>query len=455
MSGHKRRFVSISEAEYRRLHEAEMKLRSNKERSLASTAAIREENEQALWDQIRQTQARQRMINESLDDMGGNLRQIEDENCRLMTMLESELYHTLQNSNDDLLGEAQQLVERWTATINDQMMVIERRLEGGFAQVRIEAESSERDRQTAAQEWLETASQYLSALDELYDLDLRAPEEYAHLYAQIRQAEDNARQGFAEAAITNAQQVYLDASKLRMQLERRDQELAFYKNASQQQLQQLLALIEETEVCQAMDTSGQLLPVQINIDYWTSGNLGRLREEVLSLWDWTERCEETELLQLKEWLVGRFPGIKARLDDLIFQARWEAISSQLRINIADIAVQALEEQGFDLVDAGYSDQDQRGGYTARVLDYAGSQVQIYVEPLPGTGTGNELHIFSGDAEARTEHELVRRDGEISKALGAHGLIVRAERSSVEQSHQINESRSARYEATDRQHLGYT
>jgi hypothetical protein len=97
----------------------------------------------------------------------------------------------------------------------------------------------------------------------------------------------------------------------------------------------------------------------------------------------------------------------------------------VRINIADLVVQALEQQGFVLQESQYNNNDQRKAFSARVQNLEGSEVIIQVMPVPGDAGKNELQLHSLDKDMRTEHELRQRSLEISRTLNDYGLVVGA------------------------------
>jgi hypothetical protein len=93
------------------------------------------------------------------------------------------------------------------------------------------------------------------------------------------------------------------------------------------------------------------------------------------------------------------------------------------VNIADLVVDTLNHQGFALEDATYNKVDMRQAYSAKLRNYEGAEVIVYVVPT-GEGLGeNQLHLESLDTARRTEHELHQRWQEISSGLQSVGLDV--------------------------------
>jgi hypothetical protein len=99
-----------------------------------------------------------------------------------------------------------------------------------------------------------------------------------------------------------------------------------------------------------------------------------------------------------------------------------ALSSQLRLNIADVVVRALFGQGYALEDASYT-QTERDGFFARVVDRTGSEIIVQVDPEGPATPQNHLHLIASDRQPRTVHELRQRSKEIERSLQHTGLLV--------------------------------
>lgn len=117
------------------------------------------------------------------------------------------------------------------------------------------------------------------------------------------------------------------------------------------------------------------------------------------------------------------PGYYQALEEIVMDGRVNALNSQLRINIADLVVRALQEQGFALEGSEYKSADQRSTYGARLTNLEGNEVVVQVAPTGQNLGANELHLESLDREERTEHELQQRWYEVSRSLASFGLEV--------------------------------
>jgi hypothetical protein len=161
--------------------------------------------------------------------------------------------------------------------------------------------------------------------------------------------------------------------------------------------------------------------VPIDVNFWSCDGLDRAKSNLGELAR-TLQLEEISTDQLREMLNHTLPQARQAINDAIYQARLAVMNSQLRINIADLVIEALQTQGYALQEAEYARNDQRMAYSARVRNFEGNEIVIQVFPSDIVGK-NELHLVSLDREQRTEYELLRRSEEVTKSLGQHGLQV--------------------------------
>jgi hypothetical protein len=119
------------------------------------------------------------------------------------------------------------------------------------------------------------------------------------------------------------------------------------------------------------------------------------------------------------------PMIRESFESIVYEARLAALNSQLRMNIAETALQALENHGFRLDQAGYTDSDMRSEFNAQLNCIDGTQVSIQVLP---TGRENEeltndLVVITTHPYLKTEHEARMRWDELHQTLNQFNLNV--------------------------------
>jgi hypothetical protein len=427
MSGHKRATITISEDEYRRLHQAEMKLRFAPQASPQGT----EDHHQALVDGLRKYHKsvieRQERYERSLAQMDRQIHSLETQSAAELIRRQAEFTRTIEKSNTDLWDRTKALVMQESQRMQD--------LVAAESQVRHEQISAiqgqmqdyavlEAEKTQIADTWLQAAETLADFIHQNYKHDFFTPGRLEQADRSMDLAAANLDAGMAEAALSLSQQAYLSLSTLRLELEQREAEWEAVFRSCYLQANQIEQDAEAAHFCPAHDLDGEELSVDIDVNYWSSGELGRLVERVNSLLNKLD-LEPAELGSgdLADLIETELPKLRQGLQDAVYHARLAALNSQLRINIADLVIQALQRQGYALQDAVYSSDDMRRSYAAKVKNMEGSEIVVRVDPDAADVGRNELHLISLDKEMRTEHELVQRSREISQSLNQFGLEV--------------------------------
>lgn len=427
MSGRKQATVTISEEVYRRLQRQAERLRDLQEDLPRVMEDLWEEVALDLRRRLEPLEQRQQRLQEALQAVRSEVREAEEAMARRLEAEQRRMREALQGARRDL-----------QALIADQG----RRLEGLLAEERNLREAQlrrleeqilarEQRKEELARSWLEAARVLGGFVNGNYRHQQFAPGELERLERDLQQAEENARHGVWEAVLTQAQRAYHDLSDLRLRLEQLEREWELWRSAALQAAEALLSQVQRNRRRPAVDLQGQETDVGVEVDWWTQGALSRLEAEVQSLMgrirDEGAPMSAAELRRTVEEVV---PEMRARLGQIVVEAQKAALGSQLRINIADILVSALEAQGYTLVDerdATYEGEDMRGGYVAKVRNLDGDEVVVRVAPRGGSSLENDWEIHSYDVEQRSEPELRQRAAELARALQERGLQSQAAR----------------------------
>ena len=186
-------------------------------------------------------------------------------------------------------------------------------------------------------------------------------------------------------------------------------------------------LVVEGEVINSVEPS-----LEAEIDYWTRGAYTRLRDHATALRD--TLVEEKDSVDMKEEKVQEIAGQIAQAGlqyfELIGLSLQRALASNERARISEELVNALEEQGFQLIrnadgtDAhqylgGEGEADQREGVFAILRNGIGMEVTLIVHP-DETATENKLLFQRNDHSPASEEELRRRTDEIRRIIRSRG-----------------------------------
>jgi hypothetical protein len=213
---------------------------------------------------------------------------------------------------------------------------------------------------------------------------------------------------------------------LHIQLEQRILEWQTEFESGAGVLHQSLAELEQNATVTALGLEGEELPEQVDVAYWSNGKYHDLLEKCrnfLTLISQEQRALSTE--ELRQANSELLPVIRERFESIIYEARLNALSSQLRMNIAEQALQALEIHGFKLNEAGYVGKDMRSPFTAQLDNPDGSRVTIQVLPSDKASQelANELVVITRHPYLKTEQEARLQWEELCRTLNQYNLNV--------------------------------
>jgi hypothetical protein len=429
MSGYKRATVTIGQDEYDRLRDAEIKLRAMPEIPVQTTQRIVQESLLSFRSSVAEVQQRQSIYEQYLSGVDESIRQLETNTNQALLTYEANTAADLENYAGCLWNNVNQVLQQYATHFEEEITANHHQQQQELANItrRVRRISFDRQRkQELADLWINAAMQIAEFIDQTYTHEYFTPGKVDQLNRQLNLARENQSSGLSEAVILSSQQVYMAFSDLRVELERLSNEWRLLYQAACEATTQLVEQAKSVMVVEAMDLDGQDLPYEVNVDYWTQGRLSQIIKE---LSEQKKRLDIGEDLpgsdDLRIWLEKDLPDYYRKLETLVLDARVYALNSQLRINIADLVVQALQEQGFSLEAAQYESGDWRNGYTSRLMNIEGNEVIVQVTPGGQLLGENELNIRSLDSETRTEHELEQRWYEVSKSLNKYGLDVGA------------------------------
>jgi hypothetical protein len=429
MSGLKKATVTLSENEYRKLHDGQMRLRFLERKMPDMLEEAQEAGNALLWENISLLRDRQQDYQELVNGFDEQVRDLESETAESLAAYQENFYTSLQNVAGDLLEHTSQALAE-----QNQLFIDLYTQENNFRQEQLShleqqitnLQGSTRQKRAYAIQWIEAARKLAGFIQARYDSNMFAPGQIGKLSKDLQLSMQNLNQGMPEAALLNAQQTFSRLTELRGELERKYNEWTVLYQASQITARRFYTLLAASQRLPALDTDGNELPYEIDIDFWCGRKLSRLAEKTRNVLQQLEKDKAIlDAAALNQLIQNDFPAFQDEFDRLIVDARLAALNSQVRINIADLVVQALEQQGFALQESKYSNNDQRKAFSARVQNLEGSEVIIQVMPVPGDAGKNELQLHSLDKDQRTEHELRQRSSEITRTLNDYGLVVGA------------------------------
>lgn len=426
MSGHKRATVTISQEEYRRLHDADMQERFRRKKSVDTGERDRQLQEMNMvFDQMR---ARQDYYESLIADLDEEILQIEENTSQELLAYQTAFNQELMDRMDFVAEETNvildTLMERFHQEIQNERANFYqslRSLNEQFDQWRQET----RNKQQLASQWVAQATRIYSFIDGQFETERFTPGRMRTIKQKLTLAQMNLDQGMPEASLQAAQQVFVELSDLRVELETRTMEWQNQFQLTYGAAKELQKAILGNAQVPALDVAGNEIPFPVDLDYWSSGAYKTLLDEAKQFVQYLKGHQRTlDVEKLQSIRNQALAMLQNRLESIIYESRLEAIQSQMRINIADLALQALENQGYRLEEAGFVEEDLRGPFVAKLVNEDRTSISLRILPKQGQDLSSDLIVVSNDSAMRTAGELFARFQAIRSSLGQKGLAIR-------------------------------
>jgi hypothetical protein len=425
MSGYKHTTIKISEADYRRLHNADMKGRFSRVSQKKVDPA--NPNVEKLQSTFQGFEQRQREFQQFMRGLSTEIGQVEIETAQALVDQRDGFHLELSDRLASLQIDSTIALDAVSRDLSEQIDLNQRRHSDQLSNLTGCLDSlfvNKEQKAGIAQQWFDSASSLRDFIEAHYDHNRFMPGHFERLDIQIQQALGNLQDDMLEAALLAAQEVYMECSLARLELEKLEGEWQILYQEASEMLEELIRVLAGGKIIPALDTQGQVLPIEINLDHWSDHHYTTLTQQVRYLRSRmrTEAASFTTA-ELNELVNDVIPGMKKEFDNLVYEARLAVIYSQIRINIADITIQALERQGFLVNEHGFAENNMQMPYLISLQNIEGSQVFIRVNPIRNAQAANDLEIESHDKDVRTESELRSRSREILNSLTQYGLRV--------------------------------
>jgi len=426
MSGYKRAMVTISQEEYRRLHQAEVKRRFQE---IARKVKKSPSETGDLFNALQQMASRQQQFEEALYVLDHGINQVEadamQEILRENSLCYERLIAVIGQTSTDTQRSLESLSQRFTEEMQSQRQQYQQNMQA-LVQRLHRYEQREQAKAEAARKWLKQSVAFADFIQGQYDHERFLPGKLFSILGSLKFAQNNLAQGFFESSLQTSQQAFLQLSEMHVELEQRILEWQTEFEKARSVLKQSLAELEENASVTALGLEGEELPEQVDVAYWSNGKYRDLLDKCrnfLALISQEQQSISTE--ELRQANNELLPVIRERFESIIYEARLNALNSQLRMNIAEQALQALETHGFSLNEAGYAGKDMRASFTAQLENPDGSRVTIQVLPTDKTSQelANELVVITRHPYLKTEQEARLQWEELCRTLNHYNLNV--------------------------------
>jgi hypothetical protein len=431
MSGVKRMTVSVDADDWARAQQAAGQLRAVNRELPGMLDAVRRDNQAAIERATAEVRARQDAVDRALAGLSEQTKKMEARARQRLQAQGAKLRGELRATADQLRAESR-------AALEDQ----ERRFAEGLA-----LERQERARETkelrdelagirADRDHSRVLATTLAAdarlmRDAIAELphEQFAPGRLAELSSRLDNAQRSVELGLGEAAFVQAQEAYLQLSELRAEIELRYTQ---WQAARLDAGNAVTLLQRQISLCaspDAVDENGEKVDgYTLDVDFWSEGELSRLREAVAGLGDrLAGQASPPSTEELRHIAAQAGGDLDQQLTGILALAQARQVASQARANLAEMVVTTLEDAAGYTWEEGqaiYAGNDERRAFYAKLRHLDDSEIVVEVAP-DETGKSCSLRILSYDVGVPDEEERARRAHAVHASLLSQGLQVGA------------------------------
>ena len=425
MSGHKHATITISQEEYRRLHEIDMERRFKKKKAPKDS----DSRYNALLEAYQLIEERQKDYESLIAEMNEEMAVFEAEQSSDILAVQSEYYQNLINQLQDLQEEnsgahhaLRETTQYFEEVIQNEKAKAQERYNTLLQQVSLMGQEQNL-KEEHAREWIESCKQLSIFINDKYDHNKFYPSAYGKIVQRLNMAIQNLNRGFVDSGLQFAQEAYLQYSELRVALEQKTSEWQASYQIASDEVRELFERVSSTPVIPAIGVNGEDLHIDINLDYWSKGKYSNLYGRLETMLSMVQNSkDEINFDDLDKLTNEIIPMYRQFFSDIVFEARQNLVNSQIKYNVACLAMEALEKHGFSLKQAEYKNNDKRDAFFAQLSDPSGSKIILQITPNKINHT-NTLAIDTLDDTVHTEDEYMRRWNEINHSLVEAGVQV--------------------------------
>lgn len=426
MSGHKMATVTISQDEYRKLYEAERKLRYSFHDLPYAVTERRIDENQSIFDQL--ISFNQNRIYDYENSIPLNVRDSDDDAENLKKLYDfqiSNLQDIIEKQNlrikdhesigsKDVHSHSEQI-----SILRDQIDALNSHL---TEQINIKKES-EIPLQEFVLDLLFQLETYLYSLSRHSNHTLFPKDQFGKLAVTRDTIAANISDGYYEASLSLVQITLLDAKELIRKFDL-DRSLLFYLTTKlSHRFREIEDLILHNHLTEAVSIEGKRTGIFLDLNEWSDGKFHALLIDIENLRTWWD--ENMNVIDFEEFkkFEDYLGLVEDNYQDAIITAHTNAINSQLKYEIANQVLLALITQGYIPSEGNFVENEGEERYFASAQNAEGSTVTILVDKAGEGFIGSKLSIISSDYEQRTEYELSRRASEIKEAISKYGLEI--------------------------------
>ncbi|AZQ38083.1 hypothetical protein EJ357_35340 [Streptomyces cyaneochromogenes] len=411
-----RKRIQVDQSEWYRLQQRARQLREVKRDIPRLFADVRARTQADIDRAFNSVTERQRRQQEAVDKLSDQTRRLEAETT-------SRLREQADSLRKELRETAGRIEQDTRRRLEDQRKETERAI--AVERERIDGVVRARERaEITARTWLSDARIMADLIDGELPHERYAPGRLDSLRGRIATAEQNTADGHYDAALAGAQETFHGLSDLRVDIEQREFERCLAQKEAIEALVQVETLAEENRERPVVGPDDEVVAGYVlDVAHWSEGEFDLvLRDTDRALA--RARDPRTGVEDLRGLRDDEAPRLEQSLGETVERAGMRQLTSQMRLNLADIVADRLAEIGFyDLMEkeSGYIDGDFRKAFRARLRNEAtGNEITVEIEQADKDSDQCVIRVVSHDYDVTSEAELQDRGVAVYEVVQEQG-----------------------------------
>lgn len=421
MSGKKR--IVVDESAWEDARRKAARLRDVQRELPGMLEAVRRAQQEQAARDAAEMRTRQDGLERSLKGLSEQAKRLEASTSRRLQATTEMLMNEVRESAGQVRAETRQLLDEQEQRFTEELERERDERQQEFESLRDDLDDihADRDRVAAAAAVVAAdARQIHDAIARDLPHERFAPGRLAILGQHLAVAEDNVAQGYGEAALAQAQGLYLELGQLRFEIELKNAEWLAARLAA---VSAVTALTEQIRYNTKIDVTDDGVTAELDVDFWSDGELSAIKAEADRL---AARVSAEDnpptLAELRTIAERDVVALDERLTRAVTDARTRQWASQIRVNLAEQIVGVLENRTAYLWDgdATYAGDDQRGAFYSKLRHLDESEIVVEVAP-DEDGKSCVVRILSYETGDPDDSERRRRAEAIASGLREQGI----------------------------------
>ena len=421
MSGIKEMTVTMTQTERDRLYN---NVRISNE-TIAQAQRREQEARNALIVAQKQTATLQSRMDNEISGLHSTIKVMsEEQNKRIKE--QNERMNEQAVSFNISINDLKKQMKRNNDELKRQMNKNKKELSNYIEKVRKDIEKKEKSKEKIANLWISQAKAFFKDIEKSRH-DLFTPGELRELELQLERTTTDMKNQMYESATSDSREVFYKAFKLKDVIANAEMEWSEQFKLYQYMLSTVKSNISSSyEKDFIFNTDSGEKSVDANINYWTNGELNKMRDVVKEIIKQGKEPDKMSTALLKD-MTDNLEQINTEVMRLEEKAKEELIASQKRGEMANHLIEVFDAKGWSAKGVTYEGDEQNNPVYVKMSDGCENEFVVVISPDRENANGNgvlgntiEINHFNESNDLTLNGILI---SDIAHSMNDNGLKV--------------------------------